>query len=168
MKLERMGRQGAQIEAVLPKQIGGRANPEGWQMVAGGRSGLGGNDHREATLDSQAPWRGARPSPDCNCLARSSRLHSDESGTPAGVQDICYVVTRRSPPPNPRRPPATLLQPFGLTEPECPNSAAGWIRFPSNGRAIWAHALPSPATRYRIHRLAVTGGLAWSAAETKA
>jgi hypothetical protein len=27
-------------------------------------------------------------------------------------------------PRNPRRPPATLWQPFGLTDPECPNSSA--------------------------------------------
>ena len=168
MKLDRMGRQGAQLEDMLPKRISARANPEGWQMVAGGRSGLGGNDHREAASDDRAPCRGARPSPDCYCLPRSSRLRSDESGTPAGVQDICYVVTRRSPPRNPRRPPATLLQPFGLTNPECPNSTAGLTRHPSNGRAIWAHALPSAATRYRIHRLAATGGLAWSSAEAKA
>ena len=107
-------------------------------MVAGGRSGLRGNDHREAASDGRAPWRGARPSPDCHCLARSSRLRSDKSGTPAGVQHICYVVARRSPPPNPRRPPATLLQPFGLTDPECPSSPARWMPRPSNGRAPWA------------------------------
>ena len=125
------------LPGVLPKRIGGRANLEGWQMVAGGRSGLRGNDHREAASDGRAPWRGARPSPDCYCLARSGRLRSDESGTPAGVQRICCVVARRSPPPNPRRPPATLLQPFGLTDPECQNSTARWTPRPSNGRATW-------------------------------
>jgi len=40
------------------------------------------------------------------------------------VRDCFCAVTRRSPPPeDPRRPPATLWQPFGLTAQECPNSS---------------------------------------------
>jgi hypothetical protein len=39
--------------------------------------------------------------------------------TPAGVQNLFYAITQRSPPPeSPRRPPSTLWQPFGLTAQE--------------------------------------------------
>ena len=87
------------------------ANPEGWQRVAGGRSGQGGNDHRKACSGFAHPGGVPDRTPTCN-----------RSGTPAGVQDLFYAVTRRSPPPeSPRRPPATLWQPFGLTAQKGPN-----------------------------------------------
>jgi hypothetical protein len=83
------------------------ANPEGWQMVAGGRSGQGGNDHRKACFGFAHPGGVPDQNPTGN-----------RSGTPAGVQNLFYAVTRRSPPPeSPRRPPATFWQPFGLTAP---------------------------------------------------
>jgi hypothetical protein len=47
-----------------PEHPNSRANPEGWQTVAGGRSGQRGNDHRKTAADSRAPRRGARPGPD--------------------------------------------------------------------------------------------------------
>jgi hypothetical protein len=88
---------------------------------------------------SRVEWpstpEGCQTQPGRHCLARSSRLRSDESGTPAGVQDIWHVVTRRSPPPNPRRPPATLCQPFGLSDPECPNPTARRTARPTFKRA---------------------------------
>ena len=87
---------------ILPAET--EANLEGWQMVAGGRSGQGGNDHRKACFGFAHPG---------GVLDRT--LTCNRSGTPAGVQDLFYAVTRRSPlPENPRRPPATLCQPFGL------------------------------------------------------
>jgi hypothetical protein len=168
MKTERTGRQDAQLERILPKWFSGRANPEGWQMVAGGRSPLALNDHRKAGSGGRAPWRGARPSPNSYCLVRSGRLLNDESGTPAGVQDICCVVIRRSPPPNPRRPPATFLQPFGLTDPECPNSTSRRTARPSNERAIWATRPALAARHSRISWLAATRGLACPSTPIKA
>ena len=71
-------------------------------MVAGGRLGQRGNDHRNAASDGQAPRRGASRSADV--LPLRPRLCRDQSGTPAGVHNISCAVTRRSPP---RNPPAT-------------------------------------------------------------
>ena len=85
-----------------------RANPEGWQGVAGGRSGQWGNDRRKAGSHSRAPRRGARPGPEVPDFA-SSRLRSTASGTPRGVQDLASVITRRSRPPCP---PATSGYPL--------------------------------------------------------
>ena len=164
MKTERTGGQDARK---LRKWIGGTANPEGWQMVAGGRFPLVLNDHRKAGSYGRAPWRGARPSPSSYCSVRSGRLLNDESGTPAGVHDICCVVIRRSPLPNPRRPPATLLQPFGLTDPECPNSRPRRTSRPSNERAIWVTRLALAARHCRIPWLAATRVLAWPSAPIK-
>ncbi len=80
-------------------------------MVAGDHSGQGGNDHRKARFGFAHPGGVPDPTPTCS-----------RSGTPAGVRDLFHTVTRRSPPPeNPRRPRATVWQPFGLTGQECPN-----------------------------------------------
>jgi ankyrin repeat protein len=117
-------------------QTATEANPEGWQMVAGGRSGKGGNDHRKACPDERAHPAGVpdstavtwlnrhigyimrRAPSSCNKAPHVTYSTCRRSGTPAGVQDLSYAVTRRSPPPeSPRRPPATLWQPFGLTAP---------------------------------------------------
>ncbi len=78
-------------------------------MVAGGRSGQGGNDHRKACFEFAHP--GGVPDQNATC---------DRSGTPARVQNPFYAAARRSPSPeNPWRPPATFWQPFGLTAPIC-------------------------------------------------
>jgi hypothetical protein len=101
----------------LPNSLA-EANPQGWQRVAGGRTGQRGDDHRKIASEGRAPREGCQS---CT-LARTNRLGS-RSGTPAGVPGISCAVTRRSPAPQkPRRPPATLWQPFGLAIPECPNS----------------------------------------------
>ena len=85
----------------------------------------------------RAPRRGARPGSDV--LDLPSNLHRDESGTPGrGCRRSPAPLPGGRRPPNPRRPPATLWQPFGLTDPECPNSTARWTPPPSNGRVIWA------------------------------
>ena len=77
---------------ILPTET--EANPEGWQMVAGGRSARGGNDHRKACPRLGHPGGVPDRTPTCY-----------HSGTLARVQDIFYAVTRRSPPTEP--PPAT-------------------------------------------------------------
>jgi hypothetical protein len=101
----------------LPNSLA-EANPQGWQRVAGGRTGQRGDDHRKTASEGRAPREGCQS---CT-LARTNSLGS-RSGTPAGVPGIACAVTRRSPAPQkPRRPPATLWQPFGLAIPECPNS----------------------------------------------
>ena len=92
------------------------ANPQGCQRVAGGRSGKGGNDHRKAASESEHPGRGARAAP-----------WSARAGSKAGLAPLPGCRTSPAPlpggrrPHNPRRPPATLWQPFRLTKPECPN-----------------------------------------------
>ena len=102
----------------------GKANPEGWKMVAGGRSGERGNDHRETASDDRAPRRGARPSLHMVEPDLIEQTPHDRVWHPSGVQDIFRAVTRRSPGAGERRPPATLCQPFGLNSPECPSSTA--------------------------------------------
>src|ERR1035437_5009450 len=47
---------------ILPTET--EANPEGWQMVAGGRSGQGGERPPESVSWVRAPRRGARSNPD--------------------------------------------------------------------------------------------------------
>jgi hypothetical protein len=118
----------------------GRTNPEGWKMVAGGRSGERGNDHRETGLDGRAPQRGARPSLHMVEPDLIERAPHDRVWHPSGVQDIFRAVTRRSPGNGGRRPPATLWQPFGLTSPECPNSSVRWGRRgpPPKKQIVWA------------------------------
>jgi hypothetical protein len=94
----------------------GRANPEGWQRVAGGRSGQRGTTTGKPRRMAEHPGGVPDRARACYSLPRSGRLRRDDAGTPAGVQNFSGAVTRRSPPPNPRRPPATLWQPFGLTD----------------------------------------------------
>jgi hypothetical protein len=136
-----------QIRASLPRLVratGERlrleANPQGWQRVAGGRSPFALNDHRKSASDGQAPRRGARgrvvmqvvtgetpgrkvPAQFSRTTPMSSGLGSDGSGTPCRGAGL---LLRRCPevaaPQNPRRRPATLWQPFGLTDAECPDS----------------------------------------------
>ena len=64
----------------------GKANPEGWKMVAGGRSGERGNDHRETASDDRAPRRGARPG-----------ANEPPSGLVAEAPEITGEDTRPSP-----------------------------------------------------------------------
>ena len=97
--------EGALESGHFPPNSLAEANPQGCQRVAGGRSGQRGNDHRKACFGLAHPGGVPDRTPTSN-----------RSGTPAGVQDLCYAVTRRPPPPeSPRRHPATLWQPFGLT-----------------------------------------------------
>src|ERR1035437_1929808 len=44
----------------FPQNSAAESNPEGWQRVAGGRSGKMGNDHRKGVGWSSTPERGAR------------------------------------------------------------------------------------------------------------
>ena len=109
-------------------------------MVAGGRSGERGNDHRETASDDRAPRRGARPSLHLVEPDLIEQTPHDRVWHPSGVQDIFRAVTRRSPGAGGRRPPATLWQPFGLKTSECPNSTARWGQRgpPSNKQTVWA------------------------------
>src|ERR1035437_5389426 len=126
-------------QASLPDSEGGFRPPAGvWAFSA---EFIGGN--QPAGLAEGSRWslraRGERPPESCvrerstqegcqSCaFVRSIRLRS-RSGTPAGVLGF---FLRRCPeaaaPKNPRRPPATLWQPFWLAKPECPNSGRrGW------------------------------------------
>jgi len=85
------------------------ANLEGWQMVAGGRSGQWGDDHRKAASDGRAPRRGARPSP--NVLHTRLLQHAPQGRVwhPCRGAGLSCVITRRSPPPTP---PATSGYPL--------------------------------------------------------
>jgi hypothetical protein len=114
----------------------------GWSSTPAGCQSLG--DVTAATWRVPTRFSGATPI--------SSRLGSDESGTPSGVQGFSCAVARRSPAPKkPRRPPATLWQPCGLTDPECPNSRPqprwGWglvAQFTQGSSSSGSKALPSP------------------------
>jgi ankyrin repeat protein/N-acetylneuraminic acid mutarotase len=125
---------------ILPTEP--EANPEGCQRVAGARSGKGGNDHRKACFGFAHPGGVPDRTPTCS-----------RAGTPTGVQELFYAVTRRSPPPeSPRRLAATLWQPFGLTAQGCPNLRARTECSPYHlGLAICllltALAFPAPPAR---------------------
>jgi hypothetical protein len=134
-------------------------NPQGWQRVAGGRSGQRGNDHRKTALDGPAsrrgvpePWRHDRSNEETTTrpftrghAARtphrkylgsiSSGLSTDESGTPAGVQEFSCAAARRSPPKKPSAtsgyPLATLrVDRSGMSKPQC---SPPYRRFPTFG-----------------------------------
>src|ERR1035437_7659397 len=49
---------------------------------------------------------------------------------PAGVRTSAALLPGSRRPPAPRRPPATVWQPFGLTNAACPNSTARWDSAP--------------------------------------
>jgi hypothetical protein len=136
----------SEARATPPVTVGPGANPEGWQMVAGGRSGQGGNNHRKSCfglahpggvpeprshdrsiqVTTAKPFTLAHParSPRSEYLGSISiRLGSEESGTPCrGAGFLLRRCPEVAAAKNPRRPPATLWQPFGLTNPESPNS----------------------------------------------
>jgi len=108
-----------------------KTNPQGWQRVAGGRSGQRGNDHRRSALDGRAPRRGV---PESKRPDRSNHLTTARPFTPGhlarrvwhprrGAGHLLRRCAEVAAPRNPRRPPATLWQPSGLTDPECPNSS---------------------------------------------
>ena len=131
----------------FPRGSLAKANPQGWQRVAGGRSGQRGNDHRENASDSRAPRRvpafrrqdgsrhvtTARPFT-LGHLAR--RPHSHARGGSAvtslaphrGAGDCC-AVARRSPLPQPLTTSGYPL-PTLRVDPECPNSLSSisWRR----------------------------------------
>src|ERR1039458_981847 len=60
---------------ILPTEL--EANPEGWQMVAGGRSGQGGHDHRKTCSGLAHPGGVPDRTPTCS-----------RSGTPAGLMNL--------------------------------------------------------------------------------
>jgi hypothetical protein len=97
------------------------ANPQGCQRVAGGRSGQGGSDHRKSASERGAPRRGASG-------VRSSARSGSGAGLARllGAGDLLHFYPEVAAPKDPRRPLATLWQPFGLTDPECPSSI-GWL-----------------------------------------
>jgi hypothetical protein len=120
----------------IPRSSVAEANPQGWQKVAGGRSGQRGERPPERRRKVLHPGEGARrervttaracapgsyglrftqKSTGSGTRPTSSLCGSDESGTPAGVQGLSCSVARRSPPKRTRRPPATVWQPCGLT-----------------------------------------------------
>jgi hypothetical protein len=122
------------------------ANPQGWQRVAGGRSGQRGNDHRKGIEWCSTPDRGARPNhltterfSTPGHLARSSHskylaLGQRQSRARAATMSLApRPVCGTSPAPlpggrRPKKPSATSgyrLQPFWLTALEYPNSTAG-------------------------------------------
>jgi hypothetical protein len=78
----------------FPRSSLAETNPQGWQRVAGGRSGQGGSDHRKAASERGAPRRGAR-------AARSSARSGSEAGLAPqpGCRASSCAVARRSPPP---------------------------------------------------------------------
>src|ERR1035441_8513152 len=107
------------------------ANPQGCQRVAGGRSGKGGNDHRKAASESEHPGRSAR------AATWSARAGSQAGlAPPPGCRTSAGPLPGGRRPHKPRRPPATLWQPFGLTKPECLRERAGV-------RGNRAHAKPT-------------------------
>jgi len=62
---------------------------------------------------------------------------------PSWVHDMSCTDPEVAAPKNPRRPPATLWQPFGLTKPECPNSS---VRHP----CLTVRAASSPLNKVRL------------------
>ena len=71
----------------------GAVNPEGWQMVAGGRSPFALNDHRNAAFEGKHPGSGARPA-----VAEPDRDWRSpiELWRPAGVREQSDAVFRWS------------------------------------------------------------------------
>src|ERR1039458_6438023 len=75
-------------------ELTGRGQPAGLPEGSRGSFGKRGERPPKIRVGERAPREGCQS---CN-LVQSSRLTS-RSSTPAGVQDICCAVTRRSPPP---------------------------------------------------------------------
>ena len=117
-----------------PQNSPREANPQGWQKVAGGRSGQGGNDHRKDARWSRTPERGARRKEVFTAwphtvgrLTRSS--HSKYLAVPQRQSRARLAAMNLAPrrgagpclrrcpevaaPINPRRPPATVCNPSG-------------------------------------------------------
>ena len=104
---------------ILPTAPG--ANPEGCQRVAGGRSGQGGNDHRKTCFGTAHPGGVPDVASIRTTPARMTGLSEISLVPQPGCRPTPAPLSGGRRPQDPRRPPATLCQPFGLTRPECPN-----------------------------------------------
>ena len=102
---------------ILPHSLA-ELNPQGCQRVAGGRSPFALNDHRKAASDSEHPEGSAR-------AARWPPRASPEADLAPlpGCRRSPTSLTGGRRPHYPRRPPATLWQPCGLTKPKRPTSS---------------------------------------------
>ena len=101
----------------------GRANPEGWQRVAGGRSGQRGNDHRKTASDGRAPRRGARPSPGVLQPATLGQAPPRRCWHPCRGAELlrrCYPEVAAPKPPTASGYPLATLR---VDRPKCPNSS---------------------------------------------
>jgi len=122
----------------------GRANPEGWQRVAGGRSGQRGTTTGKPRRMAEHPGGVPDPARTCDSVARSNWFGRDESSTPCRGADICCAITRRPPPPSPAAtsgcPLATLrVDPAGMSK---LHGALGQRALPPNASRISIAALP--------------------------
>jgi hypothetical protein len=68
------------------------ANPEGWKMVAGGRSGQRGDDHRKAVSESDAPRGVPERNPTCNSLAPRRGAGHLSPSRPETHFGACYLA----------------------------------------------------------------------------
>ena len=99
------------------------ANPEGCQTVAGGRTGQGGNDHRKTCFGTAHPGGVPDVALTRSTPAPMTGLSEISLAPQPGCRSTPAPLSGGRRPQDPRRPPATLCQPFGLTRPECPNSS---------------------------------------------
>ena len=134
--------------------------------------GKGGNDHRKTALDGRAPRPGCQNLGDVTAATTWPAVFTATSLAPRpGCRACSAPLPGGRRPHNPRRPPATLWQPCGLTDPECPNSRAnpqGWQRVaggrsgqrgerPPEDRVGWSSTpagVPEPGRRDRRNHLA--------------
>jgi len=78
-----------------------RANPEGWQRVAGGRPRQRGERPPEKRVSWSSTPEGCQTAGAWTTTAASISVCVGESGTPAGVLVISGEIVRRSPPAKP-------------------------------------------------------------------
>ena len=106
---------------IVPTASG--ANPEGCQRVAGGRTGQGGNDHRKTCIGSAHPGGVLDAALTRFTPARLTGLSEISLAPGPGSRSTPAPLSGGRRPQDPRRPPATFCQPFGLKRQECPNSS---------------------------------------------
>ena len=100
------------LERLTERASGGKDEP-GHVASAGGQNALFKLADSPFAEPGSAAHRG-------HCLG--SEPAGDSATRGRSADDARARCSRNEVPENPRRPPATLWQPFGLTEPECPNS----------------------------------------------